>query len=82
MTEASREALKKFGALANWGDMHPLDMERFWDFVIVAFKNGDQHILFEEFEAVISEYSRREDITRSMFAKYEDGIELLQKFNN
>ena len=60
---------------------HGNDMERFWDFVIEAFNNGEYDIPSAEFCEVVRAHFHDEDtIRREWFPKYLDGIELLRQF--
>jgi len=81
MQEQTLKALKLFSLAANWGSLgHPMDMERFWTFTIVAFNNGDTNINSEKFAEAVSENCTDEDAVRKMFFKYEDAMELLRVY--
>lgn len=81
MNEETRLALKKFSSLANWGTMgHPNDMDRFWDFVIVAIENDDIHINSDQFKDVVGEDCLDEEVVDRVFFKYENGIDLLRRY--
>ena len=80
MKPVTEKLLSEFSGSANWGSLgHPLDMPRFWDFVIQAHKSGDRHISFESFNTLIKPYCENEDSVHRMYQKYQDGIDLLKR---
>lgn len=79
MQDSVKEKLDKFASLANFSMPHPLDMGRFWEFVIEAFRVEDKHIAHEAFEDEIKKHHSDEEIIDELFGKYENGIELLSK---
>lgn len=94
MSPETKHALEKFAVLANWGTVgHPLAMERFWDFVILAYRGGERDISLDEFLEVVGSQTKdaksERDVQKRkkelgakmyMFGKYEDGMKLLSKF--
>ena len=77
MNEKTKIKLETFAHLNNWSLSHPLDMERFWEFVIEAYNNGDT-IDEESFCTVIKPfYKLDEKESNKWFFRYENGIELL-----
>jgi hypothetical protein len=93
MKDSSKKLFEKFIQNANWKmiGLSP-DMERFWDFVISAYRNDEHDISQDEFLDVISASVKPATSTNLanqktelaskmvMFNKYEDGIKLLGKF--
>jgi len=95
MTPATRKLLQGFATLANWNALgNPVDMERFWDFVISAYRNAEHDISLDEFLDVVGHakgkedahgikfFNKKRDLAAKMFMyrKYEDGVTLLRKF--
>ncbi len=78
-----KNVLEKLNAGAssnNCGVSHPLDDERFYDFVIEAFKGGDTAIPEQDFYEAVSKYYSDEDALTESYIKYENGIELLRQY--
>lgn len=65
----------------NWMLSHPLDNERFWDFVIEAFKNEEHEITEDDFYGKLVSYCSDEDVLTKSYVRYQNGIELLKRFN-
>lgn len=94
MSPETKKLLLKFCDHANWSvPGNPSDTERFWDFVISAYRKGEHNISLDEFLDVIGSQTKNKEGTRDMktkkrelaskmfmFSKYEDGIKLLCKF--
>jgi len=90
MSPETKRLLEQFAAHANWGTVgHPSDMERFWDFVISAYRNGEHNISLDEFLDVVGHTKNEESVQKKkrdlaskmfLFGKYEDGIKLLRNF--
>ncbi len=74
------EKLDNWAKNNNWSSSHPQDGERFWDFVIEAFKRGDHAIAEEDFYRALVGYYNDEDVLTDMYIKYENGVELLRQF--
>ncbi|HEY4515097.1 MAG TPA: hypothetical protein VJJ22_02970 [Candidatus Paceibacterota bacterium] len=74
------EKLDLWASNNNWGVSHPSDDERFWSFVIEAFKSGDTSIPEDDFYGAIVKYYADEDILTKYYTKFENGIELLRQF--
>lgn len=66
------------------GDLggHPKDTERFFDFIIEAYKNGDTNISLDEFSEIVRDYLTDEKIRASFYTKYDDGVELLKYYDS
>ncbi len=58
----------------NWSVSHPLDDERFWDFVIEAYKSEDTSIPEDDFYGIISKYYSDEDTLTEYYIKYQNSI--------
>lgn len=96
MSPETKKLLEHFAANANWGALgNPIDMERFWEFVISAYRHGEHDISLNEFIQLVGPQSKsKEDVSGKkfsnkqrdltarvmMFNKYEDGIKLLSQF--
>jgi len=82
MNNATKQKLEIFAKSNNWQIPHPLDMERFWEFVIEAYNNGDTALSTDEFNWVIEPiYKLEEKDLIKWLIKYEDGIELLRTYS-
>lgn len=81
MNQSTKEKLKNWAENNNWSTSHPLDDERFWDFVIEAYKNGDKSIPETEFYELVATYYQDEDTLTDFYIKYENGIRLLERTN-
>lgn len=94
MSLETKKLLKNFSERANWSvPGNPSDMERFWDFVISAYRKSETNISLDEFLDVISSQTKNKEGVRDiktkkrelaskmfMFSKCDDGIRLLCKF--
>jgi hypothetical protein len=38
--EPTEKALWRFASLSNWGNLHPNDDDRFYEFIVIAVRNG------------------------------------------
>lgn len=74
------EKLEIWASNNNWSVSHPLDDERFWDFVIEAFRSDDTSITEDDFYGIISKHYSDEDTLTEYYIKYQNGIELLTQF--
>ena len=81
MNSKTKDKLHAWAVSNNWSSRHPSDMERFWDFVIEAYKNGDVAIKGEEFYGFLSSFYQDEDTLIDFYIKYENGIELLREYS-
>jgi len=79
MNTPTKEKLRIWAENNNWSNSHPLDEERFWDFVIEAYRNGDKEILENEFYSFLLSFYEDEDTLTEYYLKYKDGIELLSR---
>ena len=83
MNDNTKKKLKLFAHNNNWTTSHPLDMERFYQFIIEAYRTGDINIARDEFLEVIEPIHKMDDEELSEWMiKYEQGIELLKVYNN
>jgi hypothetical protein len=88
MSPQTKATLEEFASKINWGVVgHPEDMERFFKFVIAAYKTGERDISLDEFVDVFKskaphEIDPKKRLNFEMFlhSKYEDGIKLLRSF--
>jgi hypothetical protein len=82
MKDNTKKKLNSFVKHNNWQMPHPLDMERFYSFIIEAYKNGDTQITADDFSEIIKPVCNiNEEELHEWLIKYENGIELL-KINN
>ncbi|MDP3763882.1 MAG: hypothetical protein Q8Q92_04595 [bacterium] len=82
MNNKTNEKLKHFAGLDTWSSFHPLDTERFNDFISEAYRNKDFGISHEEFLAVFPNLNEHlERIASKLYGRYENGIELLRQFH-
>ncbi|MCX6712865.1 MAG: hypothetical protein NTY66_01505 [Candidatus Vogelbacteria bacterium] len=93
MSPPTLEWLKTFASQASWREIgHPGDLDRFQDFVIFAYRHGDQSISLEEFLSIVknanvgeTDLPVKKRVLASkmfMFSKYEEEIKLLNKFES
>ena len=91
MSKTTKKLLEKFAEHANWNTPDlPQDDKKFFDFVIFAYKNGEQNISLDEFLDVINtkippteDLKLKKKILASQIyihTKYADGIKILSKF--
>lgn len=80
MTKTVLEKLELWASNNNWSLSHPLDSERFWDFVIEAFRNGDLAIPEDDFYGTIVKHCSDEDALTESYIRYENGIALLKQY--
>lgn len=82
MKKETQQKLKFFAQENNWGGANPLDLERFYEFIIEAYKNSDTEISRDNFFEVINHfYKINEDNLDKWVTKFEDGIGLLKVYN-
>jgi len=82
MKKETQQKLESFFRLDSWRSLHPSDMERFYEFVIEAYNNGDTEISKDKFLEVVSPfYKMNEDELTKWIIKFENGIELLKVYN-
>ena len=81
MHEETINALKVFSSCANkaTGSAHPLDREKWYTFIITAYKNGDYNKLDAEMlqSFLIEDYNWTENVAFNLASEYEFGIGLL-----
>ena len=80
MNTSTKEKLKLWAENNNWSSSHPIDEERFWDFVIEAYRKGDREIQENEFYSSLTSFYEDEDTLTEYYIKYKDGIELLSRY--
>ena len=82
MKKETQQKLESFFRLDSWRSLDPSDMERFYEFVIEAYNNGDTEISKDKFLEVVSPfYKMNEDELTKWIIKFENGIELLKVYN-
>lgn len=80
MKKSVQDKLEAWASNNNWSVSHPLDDERFWDFVIEAYKNADVGIPEDDFYGAIVKYCTDEDTLTDYYIKYQNGITLLKRY--
>ncbi|MEK7070047.1 MAG: hypothetical protein AAB962_03250 [Patescibacteria group bacterium] len=82
MQNSTKQKLELFAAENNWRSPHPLDMERFYEFIIEAYNNGDTEISRDIFLEIINQfYKTSDDELVKWLIKFENGIGLLKVYN-
>ena len=82
MKKETQQKLESFFRLDSWRSLHPSDMERFYEFVIEAYNNGDTEISKDKFLEVVNPfYKMNEDKLEEWKKRFENGIELLKVYN-
>lgn len=81
MKNETLEKLKNWASNNNWRSAHPLDEERFWLFVIEAYKNEDALISEDDFFQILKKFYPDEEILTDYYIKYENGIDLLTTYS-
>ena len=82
MKKETQQKLELFVGLDSWRSLDPSDMERFYEFVIEAYRNGDTEISNDEFLEVVNPfYKMNEDELKEWKNRFENGIELLRVYN-
>jgi hypothetical protein len=71
-------ALWYFANLANWGNLHPLDDDRFYAFVVTAYEHGNRW-KEENVERHLVAYGMREELIKKLLQRFEIGIGVLHK---
>ena len=74
------EKMQLWASNNNWTASHPLDNERFWDFIIEAFNSDEHQITEDDFYGALIHYCSDEDILTDNYIRYENGIALLRRF--
>jgi len=82
MNEEIKQSLEQYLHNANFSLNHPSDMERFYEFIIISYQKGEK-IDMDVFKAMVKEKVSGidDEWVRNKYSLYEDGIELLQKYN-
>lgn len=81
MTNNTKQKLIAFIGLDSWNSKHPSDMDRFYEFIIEAYKNGDRDISQDEFLEVVGSNKINECETKEWMGRIENGIDLLKVYN-
>ncbi|MFA6145888.1 MAG: hypothetical protein WC697_00970 [Patescibacteria group bacterium] len=82
MRKETQQKLELFAQNNNWQMPSPLDMERFYEFIIEAYNNRDTEITRDKFLEVVNPfYKINEDELDKWIIRFENGIELLKVYN-
>ncbi|MCK4387018.1 MAG: hypothetical protein KAV41_02985 [Candidatus Pacebacteria bacterium] len=83
MKKTTKEKLSYFTDVDTWSSNHGSDDERFFDFIIEAYRNNDYSISMDDYLSVFSNLNNSlEEIARKKYSVYEHGIALLRRFCN
>ncbi|MFA6026532.1 MAG: hypothetical protein WC727_08860 [Ignavibacteriaceae bacterium] len=82
MNEEIKQSLEQYLHNANFDLTHPSDMERFYEFIITSYQKGEK-VDMDIFERMVKEKapSIDDEWLKKKFSLYENGIELLTKYN-
>ena len=81
MKNSTQKYFDSFALSCNWGVPHPLDMEKFWRFVIGAYKNGEKSLSAEEFLKSVPTRKFDQKELDEWVVRFEQGIALLEVLN-
>lgn len=82
MKNNTKQKLELFAGENNWQSPNPLDMERFYEFVVEAYNNGDTEISRDIFLEVVNPfYKMSDDELVKWLIRFENGIGLLKVYN-
>ncbi len=82
MENSTKEYFDSFASSCNWTVPHPADMERFWRFVIEAYKNDEKSLSDQEFSELVPAYDFTQEQLDSWIVRFEHGIALLEVLDN
>ena len=80
MNETLEKFFEKWASSANWQITHPLDENRFMDFIIQTAETREQPLEFEKFKDLCLPYHKDEDRILHYFTRYEFSVDLLKRF--
>lgn len=81
------KSLSIFFGVSTWTSKHPCDMRRFFDFIIISFKE-DNKISSDDFMGIAGKLLKNGDIKsyenelNDFYHLYESGFELLKYYKN
>ncbi len=78
MKNSTKQRFDAFALSCNWTVPHPLDMERFWRFVIEAYKNDEKSLSEEEFSQLVPTRKFDQEELDEWLVRFEQGIALLE----
>ena len=78
MKDSTKEYFDSFALSCNWGVPHSLDMEKFWRFVIEAYRNGERSLSEEEFSQLVPTREFDQEELDEWIVCFEHGIDLLE----
>lgn len=82
ISSETREVLKHFTNIDTWHTGHPNDADRFYDFIVTAYRNGDFEVSVEEFEDSFPNINAHlQEYVDKLYIEYETGIAILRKYN-
>ena len=78
MKDNVKKAFETWASQVNWQITHPLDNNRFMDFLILTDRSGDKPLDYDEFKALCLPHHKDEDRITHHFLRYEFGLDLLE----
>ena len=78
MENSTKQYFNTFASSCNWTVPHPLDMEKFWRFVIEAYKNGERSLSEEEFSQLVPTREFDQEELDTWIINFDHGIDLLE----
>lgn len=80
MKQATKQKLQYWVENGNFSG-HPRDTERFFDFIVEAYRNGDTSISLDEFSEVVGDRLKDGKIKAGFYTRYDEGVELLKFYD-
>lgn len=80
MKKSIEEKLLSWAKSNNWSGSHPLDIERFQDFIIESFLSNEE-INSDDFSRALESIMKEQDVLKDYYFKYKDGFDLLKRYN-
>jgi hypothetical protein len=87
MEQGTRVALERFFGMSTWPKQELNDEDRFFDFVVAAFKNGDTVISQADMETIAVGREDNGQLSEHQLSalgvyesKFKDGISILDKY--
>ncbi len=85
MQKETEEKFRDFISRETWYTANQTDRDKFYQFIVEAYKNGDTDVSFDEFFRFIKEIQKNgdnfEEQARDHYSKYETGIEILKIYS-
>ncbi len=82
MNDTVKKAFESWASNVNWQSSHPLDENKFMDFIISTVVSGDKVVDSSSFKELCLPYYKNEDRIREHFIRYEFGVDILTRFRS